>query len=254
MERRVRPRVSGSRCSPRSHGRPTARSREQRCPDGRGVPPIARLRAKTPTVCRTRWTGRCEELHEPDLPSGQIASCVHESYRPDVDADPMRSRGRALLRAGAAERLLLLGSATTRECQMGTCKKRPQRDRCPRRAQVQSPCRILFCRHTASAQTPCRRLRLLDECALRGCRCSPKRRRESATDSAICGGIGNEIARNNGFRHVSDSVLGEHAHDTTFRGTVPCASSKRSFRCWHADAQRLPAAARQVARQAGSSE
>ena len=82
---------------------------------------------------------------------------------------------------------------------MGTCKKRPQRDRGPRRAQVRSPCRILFCRHTASAQTPCRRLRLLDECVLGGCRLLPERRRESATHSAICGGIGNEMARNDAF-------------------------------------------------------
>ena len=33
--------------------------------------------------------------------------------------------------------------------------------------------------------------------------CSPKGGRESATDSAICGGIGNATARNNGSRHVS---------------------------------------------------
>lgn len=57
---------------------------------------------------------------------------------------------------------------------MGTCKKRPQRDRGPRRAQGQAPCRILFCRHTASAPEPCRRPCLLDECALRGCRLLPE--------------------------------------------------------------------------------
>ena len=110
-------------------------------------------------------------MREPDLPRAD-ASCG--SYRPDVDADLGGAEGGHRAEAGAAERLLLLGSATTRGCQMGTCKKRPQRDRGPRRAQGQAPCRILFCRHTASAPEPCRRPCLLDECALRGCRLLPE--------------------------------------------------------------------------------
>ena len=83
---------------------------------------------------------------------------------PPTETD-VSNRDWASCEAGAAERRLLLGSATTRECQMGTCKKRPQRDRGPRPAQVPSPCPILFCRHTASAQGPSRRPCLLDKCA-----------------------------------------------------------------------------------------
>ena len=80
--------------------------------------------------------------------------------------------------------------------------------------------------------------------------CSPKRRRESATHSAICGGIGNQIARNNGFRQFRTASWA-NTH-TTRRPVAQCpvlcrrgASDAR-----HADSQRLPAAARQVARQA----
>ena len=119
-----------------------------------------------------------------------IAQAVN-GFRSAPPTEPdVSNRDWASCEAGAAERRLLLGSATTRECQMGTCKKRLQRDRGPRRTQAPSPFPILFCRHTASAQRPSKCPCLLDECAVGGCRL-PHRTRSR---------IGNRFGNVRGYR------------------------------------------------------
>ena len=180
--------------------------------------------------------GEATECVASGLPRDSDASCVHGPCRrrccadacvqplpviaqdvngfrsaPPTETD-VSNRDWASCEAGAAERRLLLGSATTRECQMGTCKKRPQRDRGPRPAQVPSPCPILFCRHTASAQGPSRRPCLLDGCLLAVAVCSPERGRESATDSAMCGGTGNQTARKTGFGRFPQTAIVRRAY------------------------------------------
>lgn len=86
---------------------------------------------------------------------------------------------------------------------MGTCKKRPQRDRGPRRAQVPSRCPILFCRHTASAQGPSRRPCLLDKCAVGGCRLPQRTRPRIGNRFGNVRGFRQPNSANNGFRRVS---------------------------------------------------
>jgi hypothetical protein len=105
--------------------------------------------------------------------------------------------------AGAAKRRLPLGSATTRECQMGTCKKRPQRDPGPRPTQVPSRCPILFCRHTASAHGPYRRPCLLDKCAVDGCRLPQQTRPRIGNRFGNVRGYRQQEHPNNRFRQVS---------------------------------------------------
>lgn len=82
---------------------------------------------------------------------------------------------------------------------MGTCKKRPQRDRGPRRAQVPSRCPILFCRHTASAQGPSRRPCLLDKCAVGGCRLPQRTRPRIGNRFGNVRGYRQQTARTTGF-------------------------------------------------------
>ena len=136
---------------------------------------------------------RCEEVREPDLPRGQIASCVHRSYRPDVDADPGESRSRA---AGLVlRRALLNGCYCSDPRPRGSARwAHARRDRsvtaaraerkCSRRAESSS----VATQHRP--QTPCRRPCLLDECALRGCRLLPETRPR----------IGNRFGNLQGYR------------------------------------------------------
>ena len=147
---------------------------------------------------------------------GAAHACVQPLPAIAQDVDAFRSapptetdvcdRDWASCEAGAAERRLLLGSATTRGCQMGTCKKRPQRDRGPLPTQVPSRCPILFCRRTASAQGSSRRPCLRDKRAVGGCRLPPRTRPRIGNRFGNVRRYRQQEHPNNGFRQVSAGV------------------------------------------------
>ena len=140
-----------------------------------------------------------------------------------ADRNRLSDRDWASCEAGAAERRLLLGSATTRECQMGTCKKKPQRDRGPRVAQVQSPCPILFCRHTAPAQGPSQSPCLLDKCAVGGCRLPQRTRPRIGNRFGSVRRYRQQERANNGFQQVSADL--DRPARTDWSGSRPSRSS-----------------------------
>ena len=108
---------------------------------------------------------------------------------------------------------------------MGTCKKKPQRDRRPGRAQVRSPCRVLFCRHTGSAPSPPRCPCLLDEWSPRDCRLLTERRPRIGNRFGNRRGYRQRNSPNSGSRHVSRRRRSSGAPADSSRPPYPALSN-----------------------------